>query len=1028
MHRPADGWIDVTTKGTRKMTLSRHVLTRSAAVATLGLVVLATIATARNLAAKDASPHWIWTADKGKPQQTIYLRKTLTLPDGVVSARLVAACDNGATLLIDGKPVLQASDWSTPSVKDVTASFRKGGKHVLAAKATNEGGPAGLLARLTIKTRPGETVTIVSDDSWKASEAAEAQGWSGVGFADDTWAKATEVANLGDAPWAVINAASLDDATRHGGPQAPKPEGFKVAKGFKVERLYTVPKDEQGSWVNMTADPKGRLIVSDQYGKLYRVTPPAIGGDAESTKVEPIDVPLGEAQGLLWAFDSLYVVVNRGQSYESGLYRVKDANGDDTLDSVEKLRTLNGGGEHGPHAVILAPDGKSLRVIAGNATALTQLADSFVPRPWDEDQILPYMPDGNGFMRDERAPGGCVYRVDPDGKDWTLVSMGYRNPFDMAFNKYGDLFTYDSDMEWDVNTPWYRPTRVCFAASGSDLGYRNGSGKWPVYYPDSLPPVVNVGPGSPTGVTFGYGAKFPAKYQEAFFICDWSYGKLYAVHMTPEQSHYTAELEEFVTGTPLPLTDVIVNPKDGAMYFAIGGRKTLSGLYRVTYVGSESTIPVGGTVPESSTIVTSTPEHALRQSLETYLGHKDPKALAAAWPHLGHKDRFVRYAARAVVEFQDVATWQDRALNETNPQAALSALLALARQGDKSQQGPLIHALGKLDWNALSVPQQLEALRVLELAIARMGKLSGKMKDGVVAHLDALYPAKGRELNTELCKLLVALEAPSAAAKTMALLAKAPTQEEQIEYATDLRLLKAGWTPELRAAYFSWFPKAAHFKGGSSLQGFMRGIKADAVARLSPEEKLSLKPILDAKADANVPVNVAAPRAFVKAWTLDELSTAVDGSLTKRDYDRGRSLFAAAQCFACHRYDNEGGSVGPDLTGVAGRFSARDLLESIVLPSKTISDQYAAVTIATTDGRVVTGRIVNLNGDNMMVNTDMLDPNAMTNVNRNQVEETKPSAVSMMPEGLMNTLSKEEILDLVAYVLSRGDRNGAMFK
>ena len=80
-------------------------------------------------------------------------------------------------------------------------------------------------------------------------------------------------------------------------------------------------------------------------------------------------MPIGEAHGLLWAFDSLYVVVNRGRRYESGLYRVTDTNNDDRLDKVELLRKLDGGGEHGPHAVILAPDGKSLYVVAGNATA-----------------------------------------------------------------------------------------------------------------------------------------------------------------------------------------------------------------------------------------------------------------------------------------------------------------------------------------------------------------------------------------------------------------------------------------------------------------------------------------------------------------------------------------------------------------------------------------------------------------------------------------------------------------------------------
>src|SRR2546423_1081025 len=187
------------------------------------------------------------------------------------------------------------------------------------------------------------------------------------------------------------------------------------------------------------------------------------------------------------------------------------------------------------------------------------------------------------------ARGACVTRAAPDGKIWEQISTVCRTPTEWASSRHGELLTFDADMEWDMNTPWYRPTRVCLVTSGSEFGWRNGAGKWPPYYPDSLPAVFNVGPGSPPGVTFAYGAKFPAKYQEAFFICDWSYGKLYALHLTPEMSGYRGEIEEFVTGSPLPLTDLVVSPADGSMYFAVGGRKTQSGLYRVTYVGKEPT-------------------------------------------------------------------------------------------------------------------------------------------------------------------------------------------------------------------------------------------------------------------------------------------------------------------------------------------------------------------------------------------------------------------------------------------------------
>jgi hypothetical protein len=174
-------------------------------------------------------------------------------------------------------------------------------------------------------------------------------------------------------------------------------------------------------------------------------------------------------------------------------------------------------------------------------------------------------------MKGVLGPGGWIARVDPDGKNWELVAVGFRNEFDAAFNRQGELFAYDADMEWDINTPWYRPTRINHVISGAEFGWRSGAGKWPAYYIDSFGAVVNIGPGSPTGVTFGYGAKFPAKYQEALYACDWSFGKLYAIHLTPEGASYTGKPEEFVTGQPLALTDIVINPKDGAMYFAVGG-------------------------------------------------------------------------------------------------------------------------------------------------------------------------------------------------------------------------------------------------------------------------------------------------------------------------------------------------------------------------------------------------------------------------------------------------------------------------
>lgn len=891
-----------------------------------------------------------------------------------------------------------------------------------------------------------------------------------------------------------------EPATDDGRPaQATPIEQIKVLKDFKVELLYSVPRNE-GSWVSMCLDPKGRLIVSDQANAgFFRVTPPPVGQVSSPPKVESIKLDykwpdgtegvLSGAQGLLWAFDSLYVVVNGRNA--SGLYRCTDSNGDGELDKVELLRGLEGGGgEHGPHAVLLAPDGKSLFVVCGNQTKTTQFSSSRVPPIWGEDHLLPRMPDGNGFMKGVLGPGGTIYQVDPDGKNWVVNTVGFRNEYDAAFNRYGDLFTYDADMEWDFNTPWYRPTRVNFAASGAEFGWRNGAGKWPAYYPDSLPAVVNIGPGSPTGVTFGYGAKFPAKYQDALFINDWSYGKLYAVHIEPDGAGYKGTYEEFVTGTPLPLTDMVIRPQDGALYFAIGGRSTQSGLYRVTYAGKESTA-------ESKPADAGATARATRRKLEAFHGKKDAAAVETAWPYLSNEDRYLRYAARVAIEHQDSSSWKQKALTEKDPQAAIQALIALARvsgsdpfhrksgalgatekqndgvadPSDKDKYPPvdeqlksdMIAALGRIDWTKLSAGQKLDLLRAYALLFDRLGRPSAKDREQVIARFDPLFPAKGSPgLNDDLSQLLVYLRAPSVVGKTLKLLATAPTQEEQIGYVRNLRNLKTGWTIEQRREYFAWFTKAGSYKGGNSLRGFFTNMKNDAVETLTPKEKEELGTLIEVQPHrdqiardisraerqgdqervkalraqlqevekAAASVQVAPPRPFVKKWTLDELLSKVDNGLKKRDFDHGRAMFGAANCFACHRFASEGGSFGPDLSGLAGRFSVRDLIESVVDPSKVISDQYQAVVIRTTDGRIVTGRIINLSGDGMTINTDMLNPGqgGSTSVRRSQIEEMQPSKTSMMPVGLLDTMNEDEVLDLLAFLLSRGDPSSPMFQ
>jgi putative heme-binding domain-containing protein len=817
-------------------------------------------------------------------------------------------------------------------------------------------------------------------------------------------------------------------------------ENISVKKGFKVEILFTVPKERLGSWVNLCLDNKNRIIASDQFGGLYRFKVPAIGKTLKESDIEKIPANIRAANGLLWAFDSLYVAVNDYEKkMESGVYRLTDSNGDDQLDKVEKLRGMQARGDHGVHALILSPDKQSIYLITGNNTTPVESNRSRVPMDWGEDHLLPRMPDGRGHNRDRLAPAGIIYKMSPDGKDWEIVSSGYRNIFDGGFNLDGELFTYDADMEYDFNTPWYRPTRICHVTSGSMYGWRNGTGKRPEFYPDTLPPVVNIGPGSPTGVTFGYGAKFPPKYQKAMFILDWSWGKIYAIHMSPDGSTYSGQKETFITGSPLPVTDAIIHPGDGSMYFAIGGRKVQSGLYRVRYTGDETTDPIS-TKPRVNELA------SLRHQLESLHVGDHPKAVELAWPHIDHPDRFIRWAALMAIQRLPIEKWASKALQEKNTSRRVNVLLHLAKAAGidpfhrQKTDPPINQKMGKqilqsllqITWKDLNLNERLTLVRAYQVTMVRFGKPSPEVAKRIVAQLDSQFPAENFEMNWLLCETLAFLESPSVARKGIALLMKAPTQEEQMEYARSLRTLKTGWNIKLRNQYFNWFLKASNYRGGASFTKFIEFIRKDAVASLNPEEQKKLADLLAKKATVKSPADVMAEamagRTFVKNWKLEELSKAASSGLKGRNFKVGRRMFAAGGCYACHRFGNQGGMNGPDLTGSGGRYSPHDLLEQIMYPSKEINEQFVPTFVTLKNGDTLSGVVVNLNGNRVTLNTDLYNPNQRTSVQTNEVKSIGPSTVSPMPPGLLNMMEEEEVMDLLAYILSGNDPKHKFFK
>jgi len=855
----------------------------------------------------------------------------------------------------------------------------------------------------------------------------------------------------------------------------PRVEKLKLLPDFKADHLYSPGENEQGSWVAMAFDNKGRMIACDQYGYLYRLTIPPVGSDTNKTKlnVEKLDIKiagdtaslkLGYAHGLLYAFNSLYVMVNdEGDttlSRRSGLYRLQDTNNDDQYDKITLLKRLYGYGEHGPHTAVLAPDGKSIYVIAGNFTKIPTM------KGYEDtsrlDNIFPLIKDPNGHDNVVATHGGWIARTDSAGSTWELVSSGFRNPFDMGFNEDGELFTYDSDMEWDIGLPWYRPTRICHVTSRSEFGWRAGTLKWSPTYPDNSPAILNIGQGSPTSFFSGRTARFPEKYRHSLFAFDWSFGIIYAIHLQPEGASYKATAEEFISGAPLPLTDGMMGP-DGALYFLTGGRKLESHLYRVYYKDNT----MSNTALASSGSATANEARKIRHDLEQYHYATNPKAVDFAWPYLKHADRFIRYAARVAVESQPVHLWSEKALSEKDPQILIQAMVALARKGDQALGQRIFNSLQGVQFQQLSAAEQVDFLRAVELTLYRMGQPDVSQKAQLIAYLGPNYPATNNEVNRQLSKILIHAGDPQVVVKTLALLENAKDDDslqqtvthssdlilrnpqygmdiagmlsktppaQQVFYATALSAAENGWTPQAREKYFTWFDTAFSFKAGNSYIGFIDRARKLALenvpkAQFAYYNKLSGSGLVDQKSGNRLVGATARPKGPGRRWKLDSAEAVMAGGLNARNFQQGRAMFTATLCGSCHRLGGEGGDIGPDLSQLGTRFSTRDILESIIEPSKQVSDQYAATYFYMNDGTSILGRLNNQDKDKYYINQNPFAPEQVREILKKDVSRTSISdAPSIMLPGLINGLNPEELKDLIAYLVSGGNKDHEVYK
>jgi putative heme-binding domain-containing protein len=965
------------------------------------------------------TPDWIWPTSDRVSGQTAELTQSFELPARFFEAHLCLIADfTDCTITLNGKTLTRLDDYGPWLNLEVTDQLLSGRNTIQLLCRSSEGSSA-IAATLTVTDSRGTNVVLRSDASWKSrilESSSEDEGSSNAG----PWKPAASFGAVAARFWNAAGArdriSTFDDYTQWkqaaDGDEEENLARFMTLPGFSIERIKRA-EPEEGSWVSMAFDPQGRLTIAREDKGLLRLTLPVASNDA--LKVETINDTLLECRGLLYAYDSLYANANNSK----GMYRLQDTSGDDRFDEVTLLREFPGTVGHGRNDLALGPDGLIYSIHGDSVEVPTEnIVDRTSPLR-DTRRVKP-----------ERE--GHLLRTNQEGTHWELVAAGLRNPFGIDFNADGELFTYDADAEFDMGAPWYRPTRLDQLVSGADFGWRGRTGSWPPYkldHPGNALPVANIGKGSPTAVKAGTRSSFPPAYQKAMFILDWAYGRIVACHLYPRGAGYVCRPETFLKGRPLNVTDLDFGP-DGSMYVITGGRKTQSVLYRVQYTGPKSK-PEASTVQQITRREFSKEQRVRRRKLERL--HAEPthdtQAASTVWSSISSLDPTIRQAATVALEHQPVDSWRSLALNEPDSGRQVVGLLALTRNGNADDRPLILQRLNALPVDELSTFNQLTMLQSYSLCLADRSTLDAKVVKRTRERLEQWLSVEalrtshaptgaGASVSRKLAGLAIQLGSTKSVKEVLALLVQSKTHQDRIHYLFTLREVRDGWSLESRTTYFETLNEVVQtVVGGDGMPGFLKQIREDAFKTLTDSERTKLANIIEPRSEPQPLPQTSRP--IVRQWKvadIDEIFAATD---TAADPQRGKKLFETAMCSRCHRSGRMGHFVGPDLTSVSRRFTRRDLLMSVLNPSLVVSEKYRNVQIVTNDGRTITGRAI-ASGDYrspiVRVATDPLNPTQVVEISKRDIEIHRDSTLSPMPEGLLNTLTRSEILDLLAFL------------
>lgn len=672
--------------------------------------------------------------------------------------------------------------------------------------------------------------------------------------------------------------------------------------------------------------------------------------------------------------------------------------------------------------------------------------------------------------------GGNVYRCGADGSRLERIATGFWNPFHLAFDAFGRLFAVDNDP--DSRPPCRLLHIVPGGDYGYRFrNGRKGLHPftaWNGELPGTLPMVAGTGE-APSGIVAYESDGLPDDYRGQLLITSWGDHRLDRFQLERRGASFTSRAVPFVTGGENFRPVGIAVAPDGSLYVSdwVDKSYTLHGKGRIWHIRAKAPM-----AHQRSTEVrkrtaalrefTATGDaraEALRCADSVA---SEPDLLAA----LHEPDPFLQQAARMGLrrikdddQLFSMAASRDSAvrlaclliLRESPYARAREALPRFLRDPD-----PEIR-FAAVQWIAEAGLQQYRPQ--VESLLAGSG--TRDLFEGCLAALELLdraahHAAAPRDPNQEIAGEEYVVRLLLADATPTAIRARALRMLRPNHPALSLDRLK-GWmaSPDetVRREAIRTLRESGLAGSDATLcelaadDALPAALRAEAVLGLSgqrPEET----ELLLALAEGNDPMlRGEALRSLRKVVLTDDQRSRLE-SLAERDPAMGKlvdrvlhstsaSLAApaadtavwlrllegagdaasgervffhpkAAGCYRCHQIDGRGGRVGPDLTTAARSLDRRRLIESIVQPSKEVAPQFVAYTLATNDGRVLTGLLLGEAADGSQTYADA--EGRLFTLKADEIDQRQPQAKSIMPDDLVGTLTLQEFRDLLAFL------------